>query len=662
MRRRKKIRRPYLRQQQPPPQPPQKPFQVLLALNSVEEARLLLPLAEILAADREGQLLILHANIVQEGESLSETAAEASRGREELVKLLTRRDLGIVQIKTMVLVKDEIWSGIWQTVAQEQIDMLVLAWGTSAMESTLVDQHVDARLAEPPCDIVSVYFTPEMTQAGSWDRIEKILLPVRGGANSSLTLRVGHALADHSGANITLLHAIRQSTRREDLRDMDEFSPALHGLESITRSVTTKDEIANAINREANEYHLIVMGAPSREVHSDGWNGPILDEVLSTTKTPLIVVKQHQEPFSPPVGQEQPEIGVIDRPVAVVVDKWFAENTYHSREFADIERLVTLKEQQGVTISLGLPALNEEHTVGNVIKTIKTSLMDDIPLLDEIILIDSGSVDYTREIANDLGIPVYIHQEILPELGAAHGKGEALWKSLYVLKGDLIAWIDTDIKNIHPRFVYGVLGPLLRVPHIQYVKGFYRRPLIQGERMVAGGGGRVTELTARPLFNLFYPELSGLIQPLSGEYAGRREALERLPFFTGYGVETGLLIDILDEFGLDGLAQVDLLERIHHNQPLPSLSKMSFVIMQVFLNRLEKRHKMQLLEQANLTMNLIRVGPRRYYLEPEEILERERPPMRLIPQYCRKFNVPGLKQSRYKYRSNEDYFIKRGIL
>jgi nucleotide-binding universal stress UspA family protein len=662
MRKGKQIRPPRVHRQQITPQPAQKPFQVLLALRSVDEARLLLPLAEILAADREGRLLILHASIVQEGEPLSVTAAEASRGREELVKLLSRRDLGIVQIKTLVLAENEIWDGIWQTVAQEQIDLLVFAWGTPVMESTLVDQNVDARLAAPPCDIVSVYFNPHLAQAGRWDSMEKILLPVRGGANSALTLRVGSALANHSGANITLLHATQQGTRRAEERLMDEFSPALHALERITRSVTTKDEIPNAINREANDYQLVVMGAPSRDVHPDGWNGPILDEVLARTKTPLIIVKQHQEPFSPPIGQEQLEAGVIDRPVAVVVDKWFAENTYHSREFADIERLVTLKQDQGLTISLCLPALNEEATVGNVIKTVKTTLMEEIPLLDEIILIDSGSVDYTREIAGDLGIPVYIHQEILPELGSAHGKGEALWKSLYVLKGDLIAWIDTDIKNIHPRFVYGVLGPLLRVPHIQYVKGFYRRPLIQGERVVAGGGGRVTELTARPLFNLFYPELSGLIQPLSGEYAGRRDALERLPFFTGYGVETGLLIDILEEFGLEGLAQVDLLERIHHNQPLPSLSKMSFVIMQVFLNRLERRHRIQLMEQANLTMNLIRVGPRRYYLEPEEIRERERPPMRLIPQYCQKFDLPGLEHERFNYNDDGDYFIKREIL
>ena len=237
----------------------------------------------------------------------------------------------------------------------------------------------------------------------------------------------------------------------------------------------------------------------------------------------------------------------------------------------------------------------------------------------------------------ELGIPVYIHQEILPQYGSFVGKGEALWKSLFVVNGDIIAWIDTDIKNIDPRFVYGILGPLLDNPRIRFSKGFYRRPLRQGDKTVAGAGGRVTELTARPFINLFFPELSGLIQPLSGEYAGRRSALEELPFFTGYGVETGMLIDLLDKYGLEGIAQVDLLERIHHNQPLPSLSKMSFTIMQVVFSRLEARNKMRLLDHSNLTMNLVRFSKRRgYYLDQEEIQENERPPMVSIPEYQQK--------------------------
>jgi len=319
-----------------------------------------------------------------------------------------------------------------------------------------------------------------------------------------------------------------------------------------------------------------------------------------------------------------------------IVNRWFAENTYCSREFSDLDRLFARKREQGVTISLGLPALNEEKTVGKVIRTVKTALMDDVPLLDEMVLIDSGSVDYTREVAEELGIPVFIHQNVLTAHGSFDGKGEGLWKSLYMLNGDIVAWVDTDITNIHPRFVYGVLGPLLFDPDIQYVKGFYRRPLKDEDRLLAGGGGRVTELTARPLINLFFPELSGLVQPLSGEYAGRRDALERLPFFTGYAVETGLLIDLLETRGLFSIAQVDLQERIHHNQPLPSLSKMSFAIMQAVFRRLHKSGKIQLLEEFNRMMNMIRYEVGHFYLDGVEVYERERPPMIELTEYRRK--------------------------
>jgi len=428
--------------------------------------------------------------------------------------------------------------------------------------------------------------------------------------------------------------------------------PAISGLKNITRSITTKGEISQAIVSEAQDHQVITIGAPSNEIRPNIWMNSLLDVILSDETKSLAIVNEYFPKELSSITSQQIS-RVRDRPLAVVVDKWFAENTYHSREFMDIERLMQLKEDQGVTISLALPALNEEQTVGNVINTVKTSLMEQIPLLDEIVLIDSGSHDHTREIASDLGVPVYIHQEILPQYGAYDGKGEALWKSLYVVNGDIIAWIDTDIKNIDPRFVYGILGPMLDSQNVRYVKGFYRRPLRQGNKTVAGGGGRVTELTARPFINLFFPELSGLIQPLSGEYAGRRSALEKLPFFTGYGVETGLLIDLLEKHGLEGIAQVDLLERIHHNQPLPSLSKMSFAIMQVVFDRLEKRHNMHLLDQADLTMNLIRFTKRRgYFLDQEEIHEHERPPMVLIPEYCQKNRInpqkgDGHPQPRY---------------
>ena len=317
----------------------------------------------------------------------------------------------------------------------------------------------------------------------------------------------------------------------------------------------------------------------------------------------------------------------------MLVDKWFAENTFHADEFEDLDYLLRLKREQGLSISLALPALNEEETVGNVLRTIKRTLVTDVPLLDEVVLIDSNSEDRTREIAQSLDIPVYIHQSILPQYGARPGKGEALWKSLYCTQGDIVIWLDTDIANIHPRFAYGLIGPLLLRPDIQFIKGFYRRPLKVGNKTQAGGGGRVTELTARPLLNLFYPELSGVIQPLSGEYGGRRAALEQLSFFSGYGVEIGLLIGMLEKFGLSAIAQVDLQERIHHNQPLEALSKMSFAIIQAVMRKLETRYGQNILENVNRTMKLIRYEQESFMLDIEEIAERERPPMIELPEY-----------------------------
>jgi cellulose synthase/poly-beta-1,6-N-acetylglucosamine synthase-like glycosyltransferase len=240
----------------------------------------------------------------------------------------------------------------------------------------------------------------------------------------------------------------------------------------------------------------------------------VADRVLKESRTAVIAVKTRRRMLQPQ------EAAAGAQAISIVVDKWFAENTYHADEFKQLDQLAALKREQGVTISLALPALNEEKTVEHVIRTAPHALMEKTPLLDEIVLIDSNSTDRTREIAQDLGVPVFIHQELLPQLGARVGKGEALWKSLLVTRGDIILWIDTDIVNIHPRFVYGVLGPMLVDPQIHFVKGFYRRPLKASDKLQAGGGGRVTELTARPLLNLFYPELSGVVQPLSGEYGG----------------------------------------------------------------------------------------------------------------------------------------------
>ncbi len=312
---------------------------------------------------------------------------------------------------------------------------------------------------------------------------------------------------------------------------------------------------------------------------------------------------------------------------------WFEKRTYHHGQFADIDALVAMKKSQGLKVSVCLPTLNTASTVGETIRVFRTELAERHDLIDQLCIIDSRSTDGTIEIAEAEGARVFFDDEILPGLEPATGKGEALWKSLFVLDGDIIAWVDSDIENIHPRFVYGIVGPLLADLDIGYVKAFYERPLKDGDVLKPSGGGRVTELTVRPAFNLFYPDLAGLIQPLSGEYAGRRSVLESVPFFTGYGVETGLLLDIYREFGLGCIAQTDVEIRVHNNQTIESLSKMSFGIMQTLLRRLERDGKLQIITGPQTVYNTIKRNDGDYVMQQSDIKVIERPPMRSVPEY-----------------------------
>jgi glucosyl-3-phosphoglycerate synthase len=324
------------------------------------------------------------------------------------------------------------------------------------------------------------------------------------------------------------------------------------------------------------------------------------------------------------------------------------DRTWHHSRFEDLARLVSLKEQKGLKISLAFPTLNEELTIGKEILLIRTELMERFPLLDEIAVIDSSSKDNTRKVAEHFGARVIASKKILPKYGTYRGKGENLWKSLYALDGDIIVWVDADISNIAPKFVYGLLGPLLEDDGISYVKAFYERPLraasagASSPGIVPTGGGRVTEILVRPLFSLFYPELAQLIQPLSGEYAGRRKLLEQLPFSVGYGVELGHLIDIFHLAGSGALAQVDLDIRIHRNQSTSSLGKMAFGILNTFFSRAEKSENLHLLrELGNRYISLIQEPPKGTApkIRETEIPGAERPPMIGIPEYREKHRI-----------------------
>lgn len=320
------------------------------------------------------------------------------------------------------------------------------------------------------------------------------------------------------------------------------------------------------------------------------------------------------------------------------IDQWLPEHTFHYSSFWDLRHLVEAKEQQGLTISLCIPTLNEEHTIGKEIVIFKSELMSRYPLLDEIAVIDSGSSDATREVAASYGADVYLAADILPEVGNKRGKGENLWKAIYQLKGDIIVYVDADIKNIHPRFAYGLLAPLVYRPEIKYVKAFYDRPLAFSQGIRPSGGGRVTEILVRPLFSLFFPELTAIIQPLSGEYAVRREVLEAIPFPIGYGVETSHLIDVFTRWGLEAFGQTDLDQRVHRNQATRDLGKMSFGILQTFLNRTKALGMMPEIPDLNSTLRQFQVKEGNFEQIAHHIVEEERPPMLEIPAYCKKFH------------------------
>ncbi len=310
-------------------------------------------------------------------------------------------------------------------------------------------------------------------------------------------------------------------------------------------------------------------------------------------------------------------------------ETWFKGRTYHHKEFCNLSFLQKLKEEKNVQISLGIPTLNEERTIGKILQIIKENFLEKHQILDQVALIDSHSTDETVNIAQEAGFEVYYDDEIRPDLKSEKGKGEALWKSLFILKGDIIIWIDADIENFHPRFLYGIIGPLLYEDEIGFVKGFYQRPL-KTEELLTSGGGRVTEILVRPLLNLFYPELAYFFQPISGEYGGKREILRKIPFYTDYAVEAGMLIEIWKKFGLNSMAQVNLETRVHRNQPTANLGKMSFAILQCFLDLMEKEKRVKFFQEFNFSYLLPIIGKDHHFFDKTKIKVVRRPPFESI--------------------------------
>jgi glucosyl-3-phosphoglycerate synthase len=314
---------------------------------------------------------------------------------------------------------------------------------------------------------------------------------------------------------------------------------------------------------------------------------------------------------------------------------WFRHCTTSAASLAeiDVDALLRAKRRGGHRVSVVLPARNEESTVGRVVADIAERWVRRVPLVDELLVVDSDSTDATAAVARAAGADVLATTEVLPAHGTRPGKGEALWKSLAATTGDLVVFLDADLLGEVGHYVPGLLGPLLTDPQVQYVKGCYSRPLELDGRTQPAGGGRVTELTARPLLNALWPELAGFVQPLGGEYAGRRDVLERVPFVSAYGVEVGLLIDLLHLCGLSALAQVDLGVRRHISQSQEALGAMAGQVVSTVLARAERGRPGHHRLEASGLLTQFRHDGTGFVPRSSAVAVDERPPMVTVPEY-----------------------------
>jgi glucosyl-3-phosphoglycerate synthase len=634
------------------------PARILIPLANPRTAADLVRIgAALLDPEHGGELIALGVVEVPEGVPLSEGATRARHARRLLQRVHDFVPEGTT-LRTLVRIARHASEGILDAARDEDVDLIVFGWGGRPQggqngrgRERVLSETIEAVARQAPCGIAVV------KQRGL-GAVKRILVPVRGGPHAELALRYADALGRALGSEVVALHVMPPGAglgiRTQAERALAAFVRGQAPGDHVRWRLRETGNVRNAILREAEGADLVVLGASAETVPATGDGAHLfgeLPEAIATRAHPTVMVLRTEAPLQRFVFDElatrAESLAAADRAaeqaraVPALVERWFGESSFHASEFADVARLVARKQRLGTTVSLVLPALNEEATIGTIVGRAMRELVARNRLLDELVVIDSGSDDRTREVAAAEGARVVVHSDVLPRYGSFVGKGEALWKSLFEATGDVIAWCDSDVRNWHPRFVYGPVGALLEHPRIQYAKGYYQRPIVEGGVLREGGGGRVTELVARPLVNLFYPQLSGMIQPLSGEYAGRRTVLEQLPFFTGYAVEIGHLIDIVERAGLEALGQVDLERRVHRNQELEGLSKMSFTILQAVMKRVEESHRTRLFAELGSTMKLPRSLRGRLSLEVIELADQERPPMMRIPEYVARFHPVG---------------------
>ncbi|WP_371377813.1 glucosyl-3-phosphoglycerate synthase [Sporomusa aerivorans] len=381
---------------------------------------------------------------------------------------------------------------------------------------------------------------------------------LRGGVNARAVLEV---LAASGVKHLKIFHLEERLPELEAVFLSSVVAPANAMFDSVAVKWRRDASVADLVKAIGHEYSMLFFGAPLAFSEVE----PFYQKVKEQYSGSVTVVRgPHAE---------------MDSDESDEIYRWVRQRTYDAGDFSLLAVLRNYKKKLNKKVAVLLPSLNEERTVGNVIKTALE--VKEAGLIDEVILIDSASVDNTVEIAKSHGIPVFIHQEVRPELGSYRGKGEAMFKSAFVTDADILAWVDTDIESITPRFFYGLLGPLFADPAIRFSKGYFARPVKVETSGVELGGGRVTEILARPWINTFMPQLSGYIQPLAGTVAIYREDFQKMRIPVNYGVEMAMLLQEVELAGLWATCQVNLGTVVHRSKDVIGLSEMAFQILQV---------------------------------------------------------------------------------
>jgi glucosyl-3-phosphoglycerate synthase len=587
---------------------------VIIAADKAAQAEEILNLAVNLIDDTPERLMTLIGVTPMGPETSIKEAGSAEALRRDL------EDLARTEQRVTGLGRPIVSERAWQQVSELKIEtegetVLLLPWRS---DDQRLRRDVAQVLRDPPCDVAIVHSPVPPA------RIRRILLPVRGGAFAVLSLQLAVQMAKSVGAEVTLLRVLPADDDAPSRALRDAFT----GLSDIFPEIVTEVQVVGdpttTILKMLSDHQAIVLGASAGE--SESPIGLLASLILHRRDITTLVVRT-RESFRMPATRAFDS----GQPVLVRLEKWLDDNTFHKGEFSNTGKLIDLKRKQGLKISLGLPTLNNEATIRSIITAIKGNLVDDVPLLDEIVVIDNGSTDATRRIAAAMGVQSYASQHVLHSHGSQRGKGESLWKSLYLLKGDLILWMETDIINPDPRAILGIAGPLLTDGRLQYVKGFHRAD----RRGPHVGPDAITALLLRPLISLLFPDLAGIVLPLAGCHGGRRSALERIPFYSGYGVEFGILLDILERFGLGSIAQVDLGKAVRSNtgQRHAVDEKTAFSVLQVCLRRLASGDLVDSELAIERTIKLLRADQDRLHLEEVDAKEQRRPPMLVVKEY-----------------------------